>query len=152
MAYNPMYEPTDESVFEVFGRDLYEWKDLYPDSQENMPMHMPEGLGNYVVTKSYVGANHAGNMANRMSHYSIIIYVNNAPIIWYSKRKNTVEASSFESEFVSLRISTETIEALRYKLRCFGITLEGPAEVFCDNMSVVKNLSIPTSVLNKSHN
>ena len=44
------------------------------------------------------------------------------------------------------------IEALRYKLRCFGIPVEGPAEVFCDNMSVVKNLSIPTSVLNKRHN
>ena len=44
------------------------------------------------------------------------------------------------------------IEAPRYKLRCFGIPVEGPAEVFCDNMSVVKNLSIPTSVLNKRHN
>ena len=39
-----------------------------------------------------------------------------------------------------------------YKLRCFGIPLEGPAEVFCDNMPVVKNLSIPTSALNKRHN
>ena len=44
------------------------------------------------------------------------------------------------------------IEALRYKLRCFGITVKGPAEVFCDNMSFVKNLSIPTSALNKRHN
>ena len=44
------------------------------------------------------------------------------------------------------------IEALRYKLRRFGITVEGPAEVFCDNMSVVKNLSIPTSALNKRYN
>ena len=40
---------------------------------------------------------------------------------------------------------------MRYKLRCFGIPLEGPAKVFCDNMSVVKNLSIPTSALNKRH-
>ena len=44
------------------------------------------------------------------------------------------------------------IEYLRYKLRCFGIPVEGPAEVFCDNMSVVKNSSIPTSVLNKRNN
>ena len=44
------------------------------------------------------------------------------------------------------------IEALRYKLRCFEIPVEGPAEVFCDNMSFVKNLSIPTSALNKMHN
>ena len=91
-------------------------------------------------------------MANRRSHYGIIIYVNNVPNIWYSKQQNTVEASSFGSDFFSLGISTEVIEALRYKLRCFGIPVEGPAEVFCNNMSVVKNSSITTSVLNKRHN
>ena len=44
------------------------------------------------------------------------------------------------------------IEYLRYKLRCFGIPVEGPAEVFFDNVSVVKNSNIPTSALNKRHN
>ena len=33
-----------------------------------------------------------------------------------------------------------------------GIPVEGPAEVFCDNMSVVNNSSIPTSAFNKRHN
>ena len=113
---------------------------------------MPEALGKYVVIKAYVDANHAGNIANRRSHSGIIIYVNNAPIIWYSKCQNTVEATSFGSNFVALKISTEIIEALRYKLRCFGIPVEGPAEVFCDNMPVVNNSSIPTSLLKKRHN
>ena len=44
------------------------------------------------------------------------------------------------------------IEYLIYKLRCFQILVEGPAERFCDNRSVVKNLSIPNSALNKRHN
>ena len=44
------------------------------------------------------------------------------------------------------------IEPLRYKLRFFGIPVEYPAEVFCDNMSVVNNLSMHTSALNKRHN
>ena len=47
---------------------------------------------------------------------------------------------------------TETIEDLRYKLRCFGKPVEGPAVVFCDNMSVVNNSSIPTSVFIKRYN
>ena len=51
-----------------------------------------------------------------------------------------------------MRICTEMIEALRYKLRCFGIPIDGPAEVFCDNQSVVTNSSVPSSVLNKRHN
>ena len=58
---------------------------------------MPEALVKYVLIKSYVDANHAGNMANRRLHSGIIIYVNNAPIIWYSKIQNTVEVSSFGS-------------------------------------------------------
>ena len=49
-------------------------------------------------------------------------------------------------------IATNTIETLSYKLICFGIPVEVSAEVFCDNMSVVKTLSTPTSALNKRHN
>ena len=95
MAYDPMYETTDENVFEVFGRYLYEWKYFYPDAQEMMPRHMPEALGKYVVIKVYVYANHEGNMSNRRLRSGIIIYFNNEPIIWYSKLQNTVEASIF---------------------------------------------------------
>ena len=81
-----MYELSYENVFEVVGRNLDDWKDFYPDSQEMMPRHMSEALGKYVAIKDYVDAHHAGNMANRRSHSSIIIYVNNSPIIWYSKQ------------------------------------------------------------------
>ena len=88
MAFDPIYEPTDDNLFEVFGRDLDDWKYLYPDSHEIMARHMPEVLGKYVMIKSHVDANHAGNMANSRSHSGIIIYVNNAPIILYSKRQN----------------------------------------------------------------
>ena len=44
------------------------------------------------------------------------------------------------------------VEALRYKLRCFGVPIDGPYDVFCDNRSVVTNSSVPASVLNKRHN
>jgi hypothetical protein len=33
-----------------------------------------------------------------------------------------------------------------------GVPLEGPANVFCDNKSVVKNSSRPESMLKKRHN
>ena len=62
-----------------------------------IPSQMSEAIGKYVVIKAYVDANHAGNMANRRSHSGIIIYVNNTPIICYSKQNKTVEASSFGS-------------------------------------------------------
>ena len=91
-------------------------------------------------------------MLNIQSHTGILIYVNNAPILWISKRQNTVESSSFGSELINLRIATEMVEALRYKLITLGITIDGPADIFLDNSLVVKNSSIPTSTLNKRHN
>jgi len=63
-----------------------------------------------------------------------------------------VESSSFGSEYIALRICTEMVGALRYKLRCFGVPIEGACDVLCDNRSVVTNSSVPTSVLNKRHN
>ena len=67
---------------------------------------MPEALGKYVVIKAHLDANHSGKIANRRSHSVIIIYVNNSPIIWYSKRQNTVEASIVVSDSFALRIDT----------------------------------------------
>ena len=62
-------------------------------------------------------------MENRRSHPGILIYVNIALINFYRQRQNTVESSSFGSEFVALRIATEMIQALRYKLRISGVNL-----------------------------
>ena len=57
-----MYEPKDENMFEVVGRDSCKWKDLYPDAQENFPSNFPETLGKYVVIRVSVNENHAENM------------------------------------------------------------------------------------------
>ena len=78
-------------------------------------------------------------MANRRSHSGILIHFNNALINFYIKRQNIFEESSFGSELVALRISTEMVESLRYKLRKFGVNLKGSAEIYCENKSAVKN-------------
>ena len=132
--------------------DSETWKEFYPDTEEKLPPNAPLPRGNSVKLAAYVDADHAGNLITRRSHSGIIIYLNNSPITWFSKRQNTVESSSFGSEFVALRIATDHIEAMRYKLRMFGVPLNGPADVFCDNKSVVTNASVPSSVLNKRHN
>ena len=63
-----------------------------------------------------------------------------------------VESSTFGSEFVAMRIATDLIVSLRYKLRMFGVPLTGPANVMCDNQGVVNNTASPESVLGKKHN
>ena len=57
-----------------------------------------------------------------------------------------------QSEFVAMRIATEMLLALRTSLWMLGVPLDGPAEVFCDNNSVVQSSTIPASVLKKKHN
>ena len=101
-----------------------DWKDFYGDIEEELPAWMPEPLGNPVTISAFVDENHAGNVVMRRSH----------------------------TEFVALRICKEQIVALRYKLRMFGVPIDGPVNVFSDNRGVVKNASIPESTLMKKHN
>ena len=100
----------------------------------------------------YVDANHSGNLLKIKLHSGIFIHVNINPVIFYLKRQNTVETLSFGLEFVALRIATVLVEALIYKLICFGVWLDGPASIFFDNKSVVTNYSVPISMLKKRHN
>ena len=101
---------------------------------------------------AFIDVHHAGNVDTRRSHTGIIIFVQNAPIIWFSKRQNTVEAAAFGSEFVALRICKELIVELRYTLRIFGIPIEGPTNVFCDNRGVLLNSIRPELNFQKKHN
>jgi len=70
---------------------------------------------------------------------------------YYSKRQNTVEVSTFGSEITAMKNAIELNEALRYKLRMFGVTIDGATNIFCDSEAVTKNCSNPTSTLKKKH-
>ena len=129
-----------------------EWNEFYKDAKEQLPVNAPSSRGHAVQLNAFVDADHAGNRVTRRSHTGILIYLNCSPIIWYSKAQSTVEASTFGSEFVALRICVEMLEALRYKLRMFGVPIDGAANVFCDNKSVVTNATVPTSTLKKKQN
>ena len=127
----------------------YDWVDFYKDEKEDIPLDMPEPRGREVGIHCFVDASHACDKVTRRSQSGILIFVNKAPVVFYSKRQNSVETSTFGSEFTALKQAVEMIKALRYKLRMFGIPIEGPASVYCDNEAVYKNVAAPTSVLSK---
>jgi hypothetical protein len=137
----------DESVFQTG-----DWTDFYGDILEEDPPNMPIPLGESVIMSCFVDADHAGNKITRRSHTGIVILLNNAPVIVFSKRQNTCESSTYGSELVAMRIARDQISALRIKLKCFGIPIDGPTNLFCDNNAVVKNVSLPESTLSKKHN
>jgi hypothetical protein len=43
---------------------------------------------------------------------------------------------------VALWICKELIVVMLYKLRMFGVEIDGPTNIFCDNHGVVKNMSV----------
>mmetsp|Transcript_18821 Transcript_18821/g.26684 ORF Transcript_18821/g.26684 Transcript_18821/m.26684 type:complete len:136 (+) Transcript_18821:2253-2660(+) len=100
----------------------------------------------------FCDAPHATDLITRQSTTGIIIFLQGTPILWYSKRQNTIETSTFRSEFVAMKIATEMNEGLRYRLRMMGIPVDGAVNTFCDNNSVVKNVTNPASTLSKKHN
>jgi hypothetical protein len=129
-----------------------DWMEFYRDAAEAIPPNAPEPRGDGVIMSCFCDADHAGNKVTRRSHTGIIIFVNRAPIIWFSKRQNTVETSTFGWEFVAARIAVELVEGLRYKLRMFGVPIDGPTNMYIDNKSVVNNSTHPESALKKKHN
>ncbi|CAJ1959256.1 unnamed protein product [Cylindrotheca closterium] len=125
----------------------------YRDAKEEMPHNAPKPRGQSVGSTTWVDASHGANKKTRKSHTGYVIFRNRAPILWHSKRQNTVEASTFGSEFIALKACIEAIAHLRFKLRMFGIPLEDePTHIFCDNESVVTNATKVESTLNKKHN
>ena len=128
-----------------------DWAEIYGEVEEEIPIGLPIARGNPVELTMFVDAAHAGNLVNRRSQTGLIIFINKAPIVWYSKRQGTVEASTFGSEFVALRVGMGMNEGLRYKLRMMGVPIEGPTNVLCDNKAVVDNSTLPESQLKKKH-
>ena len=129
----------------------YKWEDFYRGVKEDIPLDAPSPRGRSVDSTMFVDASHANDKKSRRSHTGILIFLNKAPIHWYSKKQPTVEVSTFGAEFVAMRIGVEMVKALRYKLRMFGIPIEGPTNVFCDNEAVTQNTQVPESTLKRKH-
>ncbi len=149
MVFDPSDVAIDLTKFEkqdwsssVYGTDL----------KEELPSNMPESRGQGFTMTAYVDSDHAGDTVTRRSRTGFLVYLNNSPIHWYSKKQTGIETSSFGSEFLAMKHCTEYIRGLRYKLRMMGIAISGPTYIYGDNQSVLANTSKPESVLKKKSN
>ena len=150
MKSEPLGFLKDERIAKRFNKDA-EWYDFYGDVKEEVPSDAPIPLGRPVEINAWIDADHAGDRLTRRSHTGILIFVQGAPIFWFSKRQATIESSTFGSEIVAMRSCLEFIKDVRYKLRMMGVPLDGPAVVWCDNKSVANGASVPEAKLNKKH-
>jgi hypothetical protein len=119
------------------------WKDFYPDAEEDLPKGLPISKGLKVQMTVYVDADHAHDLVTRRSITGILVILNSTPIRWISNHQKTLETSTYGSELVASRMATELITEIPFILMSIGVDLEGPALMLVDNMSVVLNTSVP---------
>ena len=96
----------------------YDWTGFCPDAEEEIPHDMLDPKGRKVRLMSYIDADHAHNQVTRRSITGIIMFLNNTPIRWYSKRQKTVELSTYGSELVAARVKVDCVLLLLVKIVC----------------------------------
>ena len=136
----------DDSLFK-----LYDWIDFYCRLTDPVPGNMPEARVLSVSISVFVDAIHGGIVKYRRSQTGVLIFNNKAPIHWYRKKQPSVETSTSGREFCAMKLGVEMVDDLGYKLRIFGVPLDGADNVFCDNKGVYKNTVMPESTLRKKH-
>ena len=151
-----------ETVFDptpvAFDRNLFERQDwsFFPYGYEGLSETFPDGMptphGPSMTIRVYVDKDHAGDLITRCSCTGFIVFLNNVPIYWSSKKQGSCETSTFGSEFVAMKQATKYVRGLRFKLCMMGITVDEPAYVFGDNQSVLANTSALASTLKKKSN
>ena len=138
-----------ELDFSMHKIESFDWFPLYGKVQEEMPYGMPKPKGKSVVTSGFFDSSHASCLVTRRSTSCVLLFVNNTPIRWFSKRQNTVETSTYGSEAVAGRIAVDLTVELRYNLRMLGAEVKGTTILFGDNKSMITNASLPHSTLKK---
>ena len=91
--------------------------------------------------QSYVDADWAGNVEDRRSVSGSIVYVGKSPVLWGSKRQETVAMSTMESEYYALSESMKDTLMIKNLLgellqKKDTIDLQIP-KVFCDNKAAI---------------
>lgn len=80
---------------------------VYRDIKELKPVNAPEPLGAPVIMIHYVDANLYHDMLTRRSVTTILHFMNQTPIDWFSKKQATCETATYGSECVAVRTCVE---------------------------------------------
>jgi hypothetical protein len=106
MMFDDMEPMFEESLFKVC-----DWSDFYLDAEEAILHDAPKVQGNGILTSCFLDADHAG-CGHEMFTYGSHLICEQGPIMWYLKHQNTVQTSTFGSEFCAMKTAMDMIEGL----------------------------------------
>lgn len=125
--------------------------DDYPDATEEIGNNYPQPYGRSLQTSVFFDADHAHDHKTRRSISGLIIFVGSTPVSWSSKRQGCIATSTYCAEFVSMRSAVEEAISIRYYLRCLGIPVTEPTNLYGDNFGVIQSASLANGELKKKH-
>ena len=144
-----VFDPSEPEIIDTdFPQE--DWStSVYDGVKESLPHNAPEERGQGFIIRTYVDSDHAGLELTRRSRTGFLVFLNNAPIYWFSRKQNCIQTSSHGSELHAMKVCCEYLRGLGYKLRMMGIPVDHPCYIYGDNKSVLVNSSVPTSILKK---
>ena len=145
------FDPTDTDIdgYQFVCEDFS--ASAYGECKEELPPNAPQPKGLGFTLRVFVYSDNAGELTTRQSRTGFIIFLNSAPIYWFSKRQKSFETSSFGSEFIAMKQYCEYVRGLCYKLLMMGIPIDLTTYILGNNQYVLYNTSKPHSSLkNKS--
>jgi hypothetical protein len=93
----------DDSYVTIDDEVKMDWTSLHPDAKELVPNSMPIPRGKPIQEIVFVDADHAGDIVLRRLQTGVLYYLNRSPIIWYTKKQNSVETPTLGSEFMAVK-------------------------------------------------
>ena len=90
-----------------------------------------------LILKGICDASFAPELKTCRSVTGYIIYLNNAPIDWKSKKQSHVTLSSCESEYVAISEVIRGILEAKQIIECIGYLVEVPIKIYVDNIAAI---------------
>ena len=96
MVFNPTEPDIDQSQFPT-----QDWSvSAYGEYKEEIPPNAPRARGLGFTMRAFLDSDHAGDTITRQSRTGFIIFLNSAPIFWYSKK----QGSGIETSYLELSL------------------------------------------------
>ncbi len=115
-----------------------------PGATEDVASDFPTAYGTELETV-FFDADHAHDHITRCSISGLIMFVGSTPIIWQSKRQGCIATSPCCAEFISMRSAVEEAISICYMLRCLGIPVCRPTDLYGDNFGVIQSAEMKAS-------
>ena len=137
---------------EALGKDFtQELGALYPDNAEELDANLPTPLVGEISITIFVDSNHGHDKVTRRSITGLIAFLGHTPAFYLSKQQGAIETSTYSAEFCAMNTGVKENIAIRYMMRCLGVNVETASLICGDNMGVIQNNTIKSSLLKKKH-